>query len=1292
MKFRLCKPPTKRAGQVSAGTWTEKLLILCVFVSMLLPAGASAGIYTIPLRFGLPVMTGEDPDFPLKIPGTTHILQKNNWPAIPYRLVLQKLPPGTRVMAVSTRSDTPRDIPLAGPLPFTKGLRILSRPDQQLQYEPFDFSRAYPSETVQWQVLGGLDPITMTHTSWLVIRVFPVQYRNGSSLLFNDTISVRIDTVDSVPGTRAMPVNRDAVETLIVISTEAFESALEPYIVHKTAAGVICSFYTFESIRETTPGRDDAEKLRLFIRMKVQENGTAFVLLAGDADVLPVRRCAMTFDPFNQVLLPMEDYFSDLFDGAGEYHDWDANGDGNYGDYADDPAAMDLVPDVFTARIPASTPAEMEAAVEKILSYETMTQPDDAWFNRVIFAAVDTFNERDHGDVSGIPEGECMAEFMVDTVFFDRDIIRLYETDTYPHDAAVYPAAVVEEMDAGAGFMAFHCHGSPDCFWLIDSCFSHAHADQLQNGHRQPVMFGFACSTAAFDNELPDWPYGSTGESMPEHFVLNSRGGAIGYVGATRVALASHYSHADYRAASGAVEYHYFKSFDRGMQTPAMMLAASKLGYLQHVGMNSYYDYYTVAQYAQFGDPVLAIGGFRQDISLVSVGMIKEVEGGSSGQCIEPGNTLSLTPVLLDTGAPALNVSAELRSDDTHVAILQNSVFYGEFGRYQKRAPESAFRLEILSDTPSNSLVRCHLDVFADDVFISSSTLELFIGNGPWLVLDDWDIIYDSYKNGNADPGDHIMPSLFVRNIGCGYAERMVLTASSPSPFLEKCQVNYDGDLGDLPPDYCRETGWGMIELVISEDCPHGTEIPVSAAITCDAQHTWDIPFVVTVLDRKGPRMWDYSVEPRSALPEDSILIQTSAFDVSGIDTIHAVITGSVSGEQQVVRLYDDGHNGDGEPGDGVFGAVVRTEQDPDNFIVDLVSLDDRGNQFQIKEAAAFSTIPVQTAPLLLIDTSSDPGACDAVSESLTHLDVTHFAWSSRYRGIPDAQLLNLFQDGAAVWLFGWTNSPDQQMRDVMAEYLDNGGALMVSGWDLARNVSRTGGRDWLRQYFGVEVVNGDTGYYVVEGIPDNPVTGGLSFRLKRKNTTQTFTPDTIRAVDNGETFMRFSELPDAAGAVVMRDAGRRSVFMPFALEGIRTAGEMEEFLVRFLPWMADRPAFIDLQLDLNRTHYRPGDTFSLAATLINPHPEPFDADEYIFLAVGDSYWFWPSWTAFPPHVDKTPVTMDAFETRHQAILEFTWPMVDISGDNILFFGALLDPVSGSLLSAVDSVSFGFGP
>ena len=50
----------------------------------------------------------------------------------------------------------------------------------------------------------------------------------------------------------------------------------------------------------------------------------------------------------------------------------------------------------------------------------------------------------------------------------------------------------------------------------------------------------------------------------------------------------------------------------------------------------------------------------------------------------------------------------------------------------------------------------------------------MYLGQGPSLQYFDWDIDDDSSNNANADPGDHLYPSLFFRNIGCEVAENML--------------------------------------------------------------------------------------------------------------------------------------------------------------------------------------------------------------------------------------------------------------------------------------------------------------------------------------------------------------------------------------------------------------------------------------------------------------------------------------------------------------------------------------
>ena len=254
--------------------------------------------------------------------------------------------------------------------------------------------------------------------------------------------------------------------------------------------------------------------------------------------------------------------------------------------------------------------------------------------------------------------------------------MRIYETDQYPHDAEAHAENVVTWASQGCGFMAFHCHGAPDCFWLIDDCFTNVNAAQLTNGEKLPVLFGFACSTAAFDNELPDWPYTSADESMPEHFLLRPDGGAISYVGATRLALASGFGHAQQRMATGAIEYPYFSAYFDGMKTPAMMMAESQRRYLQNIGVVDFYSYFNLAEYAQFGDPVL------------SIGLEPGAGSGHHGQAYHgidrqwefvhgAGRESFSWSDLVNSGAPAAEASAVLTTQDSEVQILTGTVLPG---------------------------------------------------------------------------------------------------------------------------------------------------------------------------------------------------------------------------------------------------------------------------------------------------------------------------------------------------------------------------------------------------------------------------------------------------------------------------------------------------------------------------------------------------------------------------------------------------------------------------------------
>ncbi|MBN1355997.1 hypothetical protein JXA40_06955 [bacterium] len=1227
----------------------------------------------------------------LSVPGAGDYFLVQNWPAIPYRLEIRKLPFGTRVLDVQVECSGESVIDLEIPLPFTQGPRMLSEPDRELPFAPFDTQSPYPSKRVEWSIHGGLDPKTLTCQSTFIARVFPVQYQHGNKMMFARDIRVSV-TVES-PDTPVDPHGTDDIQPYVIVIPEDFQPVMTPYLNHRTTGGLTPAVYTIETILSTYSGLDDAEKLRHFIRDKVESNGTTFVLLGGDADQIPVRIRNQP-DAALSVTLPMEGYFSDLYDSTGAYITWDANGDGEFGTYPGDMPAMDLVPDVLVSRIPASTPDEFQNALNNVIKYESGTSQGDEWFNRALFAAVDIFTEKDHGETSGIPEGERFAEFVIAESFEGCTPIRLYETDTYPHEGPATPDEVVARVSDGCGFLMIDCHGAPDCFQLMNyQCVTHTHTEAMTNDFMLPVVFALACSTAAFDNEIPGWPYYSDKESMPEHFLLNPGGGSIGFVGATRVAMASNFGHNQFRNHSGALQYPYFDAYFQGMHTPAQMLAYADIHFLEHVGIKDYYDYFNYAEYAQFGDPTVTIGGVRNAPDINLNRSVWTEHGGNGDRCFDPGETFDLQIDLLNTGILATDVTARISCADPHTSFPVSGCAYGELSRFTNTSPDVPFQVQVLSGSPENREIPLTLEIYSGSAPIQAKTVMMYVGQLPHLEYRDWDIMYNSSNTGNVDPGDQIFLSIFMQNTGWSDATNVRVTSLiSASPHVQICEIHYDGAVGDIPAGYGTFSGWNILDVTIAETCPSGTDIDFTAEVQSDEAGPWIMTFTVPVIDLTGPRLSQYSVTPKSAEVDQPLQIITEAYDIAGVASVSADFERYPNGEKETVELYDDGQHGDIGIGDGVYGAVFTPVVPVSDYMVHLCATDGLGNERVIYEACSFTTLPMSGSDVFVIVNSERIEAGILIADALTELGYTSTIWNDRFRGEITSDVFEQFQDSTLIWTFGMLNCPSPEQRELLSDYLDSGGGVLLCGWDLARGINRMGdGREWLDRYFGVEFKGSSTDAYVVEGLPGDPLTDGLSFRLKRRYEDVGLGADKLIPSINGYSCMFFTDAPDYSSAVLRRDTGVRTVFLPFSVELLRFEEEIDDLLGAFLPWLADHPSDPELTLNLNLSHFISGDPFLLKTRMVNPYPEILDSLLMIALNVGDDYWFWPSWCHYPPAIDSGFRRIDPFSSADETILDFTWPAVPGSGSGLTFYGIMIDAETSLAISDLTYAAFSFG-
>lgn len=113
----------------------------------------------------------------------------------------------------------------------------------------------------------------------------------------------------------------------------------------------------------------------------------------------------------------------------------------------------------------------------------------------------------------------------------------------------------------------------------------------------------------------------------------------------------------------------------------------------------------------------------------------------------------------------------------------------------------------------------------------------------------------------------------------------------------------------------------------------------------------------------------------------------------------------------------------------------------------------------------------------------------------------------------------------------------------------------------------------------------------------------------------------------------------------------------------------------------------LGIELILSQPHFTAFTLFKLETVITNPGDQ-FTADEYILLDVAGYYWFWPSWNQTG---DFETRTVDAGAIENDVILEFWWPVVDGSSENLRFWAALVDPDSMTIIGNFDYVDFGYG-
>jgi hypothetical protein len=298
---------------------------------------------------------------------------------------------------------------------------------------------------------------------------------------------------------------------LTIVASERFHSELTRYVDHKQQQ-LPTRLESLENIVATCPGADEPEKLKRFLYDQWKQRATGYVLLVGDADVLPVRYMVLdriTPAAFDYAFYPSDLYYSDLAKQDGSFEDWNARKEGFHAGYygevrgeknKDDGLNYDRIdyrPEIAVGRWPVSSAREVAILVAKTIEYETglATRAAQGTRRAALFSV--------GGWVDSRPQMDAAAGAIAKLGW---SIDKRYYADKRRTDGTPPPSRdeFVSLANAGSNLIIHAGHGQDDQW---EQSVSTKDLPALNNGDRLPIVMSVGCSTARFATLPPYEPY-----------------------------------------------------------------------------------------------------------------------------------------------------------------------------------------------------------------------------------------------------------------------------------------------------------------------------------------------------------------------------------------------------------------------------------------------------------------------------------------------------------------------------------------------------------------------------------------------------------------------------------------------------------------------------------------------------------------------------------------------------------------------------------------------------------------
>lgn len=457
------------------------------------------------INFSKPNITLKGENIVIKVAKAKSTLKNNNL-LLPVYTFTVNLPWNTKLTSITCKTIS------KGRMKIPYNLSIIQKND------------AYPTKWYSYNTGVGL--YGRNRSIFLTVRLYPVRCISRDEIEYAKSMQVKI-----YYQCKNEKLVRNHAYDFLIIAPDSWMDELQPLKEHKEARGIKTIIVGLDEIYGgkyfTTQGRDEAEKIKYFIKNAIEEWGINYVLLIGDDKNLPVRYTNLD-NGFGEHSYISDLYYADVYkykDGKIVFEDWDSNGNGIFAEWDENSVdILDLYPDVYIGRLPCRNEFEVKTVINKIINYEENAY-GKKWFKRMIVCGGDTFADHYYMDTH-FYEGELITQEAL-KYMEDFESIKLWGTKRNLHTINIWLA-----LNKGAGFVYFSGHGNP-FLWVTRSPYHYNvfiglwgvwNLPFLSNGEKLPVVMLSGCATAQFNLSI---------ECISWWFVRKINGGSIATLGYT---------------------------------------------------------------------------------------------------------------------------------------------------------------------------------------------------------------------------------------------------------------------------------------------------------------------------------------------------------------------------------------------------------------------------------------------------------------------------------------------------------------------------------------------------------------------------------------------------------------------------------------------------------------------------------------------------------------------------------------------------------------------------------------